>query len=141
MVIREGDNQIEIAATDRVSDAEPTPGDTELTIRVRSGGFSGEGWAWVSAEALAGFVAQVRRLEVCRQGVADIESMSPCQLRLRIWSVDRLGHLAVGGSLSRRVHSGGAASFTHLFEFGFEFDPSLLPGILAEFESFAAEQS
>ena len=136
MLIREGNNVVEILATDRVADHLPTPGDTRLAITVSSNGFSGQGSAWVEAECLAEFLQQLRALEETRQGAAELESMSPDELRLRIWSVDRRGHLAVGGRVSRWARGyDGSDSYRQLVEFGFEFDPTLLPDAVVSFQS------
>jgi hypothetical protein len=104
MVIRYGDNFVEIVATNRVPENEPTPGDTRLVITVCSHGFAGQGAAWIAAPCLAAFVQQLRVLEERRHGSAAIESLSPGEFHLRIWSVDHRGQIAVGGRLLRRVH-------------------------------------
>jgi hypothetical protein len=135
MLIHERNNFVEIFATDRVED-EQTPGDTRLVITFSSHGFRGQGSAWVEARCLAEFVQQLRVLEVKRQGAAELESMSPGALRVCIWSVDRRGHVAVSGRVSRSVPGyDGSDSYRHLVEFGFEFDPTLLPGVVAGFQA------
>lgn len=59
------------------------------------------------------------------------------EFRLRLWAVDRRGHMAVGGSVTQRVHKGEGSPYRHAVEFGFEFDPTLLPGVLAGFQAIA----
>ena len=137
MVIREGHNFVEIIATDRVAENLPRPGDTRLAVKACSGGFSGESTAWVDAAALASFVEQLQALEQGRQGSAQIESMSPGEFVLSIWSVDRRGHLAVGGRVLRHIHGHDAGPYPHVVEFSFEFDPSFLPSVVAAFQAIA----
>ncbi|MGL5078828.1 MAG: hypothetical protein ACRDBG_23775, partial [Waterburya sp.] len=84
MLICEGDNFLEMIATERVPDHLPTPGDTHFEIRVRSSGFAGQGWMWVEFQSLKRFIEQLRELENQRQGKAEISSMSPGQFWLRI---------------------------------------------------------
>lgn len=137
MEIREGHNCITIEPVDRVPADLPSAGDVELSVEVASEQFCGHGFAWVAAPALAVFLSQLRELESSRQGEATIEGLSPGEFRLRLWSVDRRGHMAVGGLVTKRVHKGEAGPYLHAVEFGFEFDPTLLPKVLAGFQAIA----
>jgi hypothetical protein len=127
MVIREGTDRIEIVATDRVPAHLPTPGDARLQVKVESRGFTGHGTSWVEADRLAIFARQLRALESTRRGEAELEGMSPGEFRLRVYSVDQAGHMAIEGRVSDMGQS---------LEFGFPFCPSLLRELVAEFESF-----
>ncbi|HEY9630621.1 MAG TPA: hypothetical protein V6C84_25270 [Coleofasciculaceae cyanobacterium] len=129
MLIREGNNFLEMIATERIPDHLPTPGDTRFEIRVRSSGFAGQGWMWVDLQSLRSFVDQLRELENQRQGEAELSSMSPSQFWLRIVSTDSLGHMALFGQLSRSEHE---------LKFGFSFDPSVLPSIVKDFQAIAS---
>jgi hypothetical protein len=51
MLIREGDNFLEMIAAERIPDHLPTPGDTRFGIRVESFGFAGQGWMWVDLQS------------------------------------------------------------------------------------------
>jgi hypothetical protein len=124
MIIREGNDSIEIAATERVPSHLPCAGDTRLAISVQAGGFSGQGWAWVDAARLEAFIARLRELEARRQGDAEVASLSPGQFWLRIAATDRAGHMVLAGRLS---HGQQALSF------GFEFCPSVLPAVIQGF--------
>lgn len=136
MVIREGDDSIEIVAVERVPDHMPTPGDTRLEVVVTSGGFSGRSSAWVDNDRLCAFVRQLSALLKDRgQGAADLESISPGEFVLRIESVDSLGHIAVSGRLAKRMYAGECGPYLHAVEFGFEFDPTALSEIVATFEA------
>lgn len=133
MLICEGDNFLEMIATERIPDNLPTPGDTRFEIRVQSFGFAGQGWIWVDALSLRRFINQLRELENKRQGKAELSSMSPDQFWLRIFSTDSLGHMALIGRLSRLEYG---LKCQHLLEFG--FDPSILPSIVKNFEAISS---
>jgi hypothetical protein len=141
MEIREGHNCVNIEAVDRARADLPSPGDVELSVEVASEQFSGHGFAWVAAPALAAFLSQLRELEARRQGEAMIEGLSPEEFRLRFWSVDRRGHMAVGGLVTKLVYRGEGSRrgspYRHAAEFGFEFDPTLLPRVLVAFQAIA----
>jgi hypothetical protein len=137
MEIRELGNCVTIEPVDRVRVGTRSAGDVELSVEVSSQQFSGCGFAWVAASAFATFVGQLRELEKRRQGEATLVGLSPEEFRLRIWSVDRRGHLAVGGLVTKRVHLGQAGPYDHALEFGFEFDPTLLPRVLVDFQAIA----
>jgi hypothetical protein len=137
MIIREGDDWVEIEAVDRVPDNLPSAGDVELSVAVSSAGFAGQGSAWVAAPALAAFLVEFRDLEARRQGAATLEGLSPEQFRLRIWSVNRRGHVAVGGLVAKHIHRGEGGPYRHQVEFGFEFDATLLPKLLSGFQAIA----
>jgi hypothetical protein len=137
MEIREGQNCVTIEPVDRVPVDLPSASDVELSVEVCSEQFSGHGFAWVAAPALAAFLVQLRELEARRQGEAMVEGLSPGEFRLRLWSVDRRGHVAVGGVVTKLIHKGEASPYRHTVEFGFEFDPSWLPRVLAGFQAIA----
>ena len=135
MEIREGQNCVTIEPVDRVPADLPSAGDVELSVEVASEQFSGHGFAWIAAPAMAAFLNQLRDLEAKRQGEATIEGLSPGEFRLRLWPVDRRGHMAVGGLVTKRIHKGEGSPYRHAVEFGFEFDPTLLPKVLADFQA------
>ena len=142
MKLHDGANRLEIEAVDRVPHGLPTAGDTEFSVAVSSHGFTGHGFAWVSAQRLAEFVARLRDLDHERQGTTELDGCSlfsvTDEFRLRVWSVDRLGHMAVAGRIMQRVRSDRKSAYAHAVEFGFEFDPTQLPPFLAGFENIAA---
>jgi hypothetical protein len=137
MEIREGHNCITIEPVDCVPADLPAAGDVELSVEVASEQFSGRSFAWVAAPTLASFLAQLRELETRRQGEATIEGLSPEEFRLRLWSVDRRGHMAVSGLVTKLVHKREGSPYRHAVEFGFEFDPTLLARVLVAFQAIA----
>src|ERR1051325_9160456 len=114
MVIREGDNSIEFEVVDRVAAHLPTPGDVEFCVAIESNQFRGHGFAWVNAPTLTAFLEQLRELESCRRGSAAMEGMSPGVFRLRIWSIDRRGHIAIAGMIARDINKGEAGPYRHI---------------------------
>lgn len=128
MVIRQGDDVVEVTPLERVAAHLPTPGDTRLAIRIRSGRFTGEGEVWVELPALQRFAQQLADLERNRSGHAELTSTSPDALRIRIKTTDGWGHTAIEGRLSKSKQA---------IEFTFEFNAEYLAGLLAEFRQLA----
>ncbi len=135
MLIREGDNFLEVIALERITGNLPTLGDTRFEIRVQSFGFAGQGWTWIDALSLRSFAEQLRKLENQRQGKAELESMSPREFWLNISSTDSLGHMALFGRLCQ-FEVGSKCE--HLLDFGFSFDPSILPSIIKDFQTIVS---
>jgi len=133
MVIQEGDDRLEIDVVDQFQSHSSPNRDVELSVEVSSAGFRGHGFAWISADAIAGFLTQLRELENRRQGSAELRGDSAEEFRLRFWSVNGRGHVAVGGVVTKQVHRGEGSPYPHRVEFGFEFDSTTLPTILSEF--------
>lgn len=133
-----GDNHAFLELT--VGSVEPdTPGyssggDVLVVARIRCLGFRGETDAWILQEAWEGFLSQLTALERERRGEAVLESISPGELRLRIFASDRAGHIAVEGSVGvRGVHQELRLDFSPM-----AVDPSQLPALLAELTSTRA---
>jgi hypothetical protein len=105
-----------------------------VRVRVRSGVFAGSVDAWIHRDAWVTFRQQLAALERTRQGEATLESMSPGDLRLRIGSLDRLGHMGVEGQMAEHSLGAGARQpQTMQLEFGpIDFDPTLLPELVRE---------
>jgi len=140
MVIREGDDWVDIEAVDYVQKDVPRGGDVELSVEVSSSRFTGRGFAWVDGRELATFIGSLEQLEQRRHGEAELGGLSPGDFRLRIWSVNRRGHIAIGGRITAHVR-GETFPFQHSVEFGFEFDPTQLPAVLQGFRAIAENRS
>ena len=63
--------------------------------------------------------------------------MSPDEFALHIAAIDPLGHMAVRGKLAKHTLGRKRGHFRHSLEFGFEFDPSMLAGIVAAWQAIA----
>ena len=103
----------------------PSKGDAYVTIKLGSNGFSGQNSLWVLSESLFYFCRSLIALEKIRKGEALLESISPGELNLQIFSIDSLGHMGVRGKTGFNVLN-GTDLFPHSVTFGFEFDPSQL---------------
>jgi hypothetical protein len=144
MVIRGDDNWLEINVADRIPADLPTPEDFSISISVSSHGFAGRGSSWIAVEAMTQFIDELRELEKQRHGSATLEGMSPGSFQLRFWSINRRGHMAVAGRISKEIMQNEAAPyqpFHHSVEFAFELDPTDLPRVLAEFVRIAGQNS
>lgn len=112
-------------------------GDVLVGVRARLGDFSGATTAWVLPEAWKRFLSQLKELEKVRAGEALLESVSPGEMRVRIFALDRAGHVAAEGEVTSffaAPHQPRAATFV----FGaIEFDPTALPALLRELEAAA----
>jgi hypothetical protein len=98
----------------------------QLAVEVHQGTFAGAALVWVEFREWERFVESLAALERDRRGEAIVEAMSPGELRLAVRSIDRLGHVAVEGTLGKR----GSIQTTSLSFSAIEFDPTQLPGLL-----------
>jgi hypothetical protein len=83
--------------------------------------------------AWSAFLRELTALDHQRQGAASLESISPGELRLRLFTTDRAGHLAAEGIVGVR----GARQELRLEFTNISFDPGQLPALLAELSSAA----
>jgi hypothetical protein len=105
-----------------------------VVVRVHCPGFTGETDTWVVRPAWREFLERLTALEGSRRGEAILESISPGELRLRLFATDRAGHMAVEGYVG--VFGGHD---TLRLEFGaIPFEPTLLPRLLRELSSAVA---
>lgn len=121
MKIENGENYIDMEVSLEKDDSLPSYGDAHITIAVHSNGFSGRNDVWVMAEEFRKFCISLVRLEKNRKGEAALNSISPGELDLKIYSKDCLGHLAVSVTTGCSV-----ANIHHSVTFGFEFEPAQL---------------
>jgi len=126
IMICEDGNFIDIDVIERISACLPTPGNLLLNIVVQSHGFSGQGQAWIDNPSLRYFIAQLKHLKANREGSAEIASILPGQLWLRISVIDSFGNTELTGRLSQLEHT---------LEFSFGFCPSNLGNIIDIFQA------
>lgn len=132
------DNWVLLAPFETSDSIEPS-----LAVRVElsGNGFTGrarEVWFWLAK--LRTFVDALERLERDRSGEAILTSMSPNEFTLSIRIADRAGHVVLGATLQWPVYGvlpqGGP--FDHCVLLGFAIDPTMLPGILRDFQELLA---
>lgn len=112
-------------------------GDVRISVRARLKEFSGAADAWILRETWRDFLAQLTQLERERTGDAQLASISPGELRLRIFALDRAGHMAAEGELTASFLASHEPRLTSLKFGAIEFDPSALPSLLRELQSAA----
>jgi hypothetical protein len=121
----EGDNYVEITIALEEDASLQSHGDAYLTIEVNSNGFRGHNDLWVFAKSLECFCKELISLENNRAGNAELESISPNELHIKVHSINSRGHMAISGKTGYLIPQENK-SFWHNIEFGFEFDPSQL---------------
>jgi hypothetical protein len=109
-------------------------GDVLIVVRVRLRDFSGAADAWILRESWSDFLSQLRRLEQNRTGEAIVESLSPGELRVRVFALDRAGHMGVEGELTSYYSAAHRPEVTTLKFGAIEIDPTALPAFVRELE-------
>lgn len=128
MIIRSLDDRLELECVEKV------PDQFRLKVFVTSDSFSGQyDGVWIARSDYQGFMAALRRLEADRHGSAELKSMSPNEFRLRIWTIDRWGHVALEGWLGK-FHYCERQTFWQQVWFAFEFDAEYLRKTVRDFE-------
>jgi hypothetical protein len=106
--------------------------DRSLRISVTASykGFSGKyASIWISHDALDAFVDGLASLDRIRRGDACLESMSPNEFVLRLFSTDSLGHIALSILLKRPTYEFGKCRCLNL-ELTFELNASRMSQII-----------
>jgi hypothetical protein len=125
MRFEDKDDFVEIDLASQENAELRSQGDGCLRIRISSAGFTGHSNVWVLADSLRSFCRALLALERDRRGEATIESISPGELKLKIRSVDSLGHMTIEGSTGHSIQRRCVRTW-HSVAFGLEFDPSQL---------------
>lgn len=135
MIIKQNDDFVELTVGEVVPADRPGAGDVRATLDVACEGFTGRtDQVWIERDELAGFLAELRDLAQTGQGAAELTSMSPGELRLRVFALDQAGHLAVEGEIARLTYRDPALREMRLgFSFGLASEQ--LPGIVRELET------
>lgn len=105
-------------------------GDAYVMLKIESKGFSGHNDLWVLGTELAKFCKALLVLERDLKGAAELQSISPNELELKVMAVTSRGHVAVAGSTGYDVQLGNSTQW-HSVAFGFEFDQTQLSQALA----------
>lgn len=108
-----------------LAEATYAPGDALLGVRMQSSGFAGSTEVWVLREQLRGFCSCLIALNSSLRGEATLESMSPKELELKVFSVSLRGHLTVEGKFGRYAY-GPERMYWHGAAFGLEFEQTQL---------------
>ena len=139
MLIRDGEQFVEVLLVERTPPSRPGAGDLRLRVSVAFGTFRGESDAvWVEPSAFRDFVSELQVLEARRQGAATLTSMDPGELILKVHSTSRAGHMGISGQLGRYLPTGDDGMSWCQLPFSLALPcPSLLPGLVAEFRAWS----
>jgi hypothetical protein len=132
---------IEIRALEHGTVAGQSEGDLRLGVTVRMDAFAGAyDQVWNAKEDWTSFLGSLWRLERDRSGKASLLAMSPEEFELHLEIVDRAGHLAAHGCLSRYHfgHPSGIATRSRI-HYHVGVDPSLLRGLVDSFAALGVE--
>jgi hypothetical protein len=126
--------EVTVVEVDRGVPGIAVAGDVLVGVRVRLRNFAGAAEAWVLREVWSDFLTRLRGLERDRRGEATLQSISPEELRVRLYAIDHAGHMALEGELTSYYGSAHRLEAASL-KFGtIEFDPTTLPILLRELE-------
>jgi hypothetical protein len=78
---------------------------------------------------------QLRLIDGGEKMSADLESLSPQEFTLHIKRLNRRGHIAISGKLTKYKNLFEQKAFLHAVEFGFAVDGSSFHQTALEFES------
>ncbi len=137
--IRLGDPNdfVEIEVLERGTLDGRNEGDLRLGVSVRCGTFAGSyDQVWIAKDDWSLFLGSMKRLERERNGQASLLSMSPDEFELHLQVVDRAGHVAAHGCLSRYHfgHPSGKTTRSRI-EYHMPVDPSLLRELVLSLEA------
>lgn len=109
-----------------------------FSISVDCRGFSGQNHeGWFFGYDLDTFLTELRILEEKRQGESILKCVSEPsdyrEFRFKIYSIDKLGHLAITIEL-QKLHYINHSLLPSKVTTSFEIDPSSLPEILSDFQ-------
>jgi hypothetical protein len=105
-------------------------GDAYITLDVLSNGFAGRNDLCVLGQDFSAFCTSLISLERSLKGEALLDSISPNELKLRIYSANNRGIMAIEGNMGYEVQ-GRDGAFWHSVSFGFTFEPQQLTKALA----------
>lgn len=123
--ISNGDNFLEIGLAIEEDHTLPSHGDAYITLNVQSGGFAGHNDLWAQSESMSAFCRALIALNETIKGEAVLESISPGELVLKVFSFNSRGGIAVEGSTGYHI-IGENREFWHSVSFGFEFEQTQL---------------
>ena len=93
---------------------ENTGSDILLTVSVSSDGYSANDTFWVLKEMWYDFIKELEMLERERQGQALLKSIVPDELKLRLYSTNHAGHIAIEVDMTHEKEVGTELKPLHL---------------------------
>jgi hypothetical protein len=106
----------------RITDpGSPGDGEAQLTMKVRSSGFAGQGSWWTDRAGFETFVRDLASLARTMKGKAELRNQWRTDFALAILPIRSRGHFAVEGEIAATIH-GREQAFFHCVRFGFEVE-------------------
>jgi hypothetical protein len=139
MILGLDSKRLEITVVDLeagVLDVAPA-GDVLVVVRAQLADFSGAVDAWIVRREWTAFLTQLVKLERTRNGEAVLESASPGELRLRVFALDRAGHMGAEAEFRVQYSDATHPQVASLKLGPIEFDPTSLPDLVRELETAA----
>lgn len=99
--------------------------DAYITVKIDSRGYSGLNDLHVLAVDFKNFCKDLLSLQATLKGSAELNSVIPNELHIKIQPLDSLGHISVTGKTGYQIHTQHSCNW-HSVEFGFEVDPQEL---------------
>ncbi|MCR9145076.1 MAG: hypothetical protein NXI24_22750 [bacterium] len=96
--------------------------DWHLSAIAEANDFRGSLDAYCVRADVQKFVQELHALNESLSGSATLHAISPKEFELKLFAIDRPGHIGVTISMQRNVY--GNKSFSHRFEGGFEIEPN-----------------
>lgn len=127
--ISNGDDFLEMGFAIEEDHTLPSQGDAYITLSVQSAGFAGHNDLWAQSESISAFCRALIALNETLKGEAVLESISPDELVLKVFSFNSRGGLAVEGSTGYHI-IGESREFWHSVSFGFEFEQTQLSALV-----------
>jgi hypothetical protein len=117
-------------------------GDLRLKVSVRMDDFAGAyAGVWIARDDWRAFITSLRTLEHERRGEASLIAMSPDKFELHLEIIDRAGHLAAHGFLSRYHFRPNQDALRSRIEYYVDVDPSLLRELVGSFSAWYQDPS
>jgi len=135
-IIRLGDT-IELQVLEHGTIEGQAEGDLRLKVSVRMDDFAGAyDGVWIARDDWREFITSLQTLEPERRGKASLIAMSPDEFELHLEIIDRAGHLAAHGFLSRYHFRPNQDPLRSRIEYYVDVDPSLLRELVGSFSAW-----
>ncbi len=131
MRIRSESGLIELSVLERLSEDLPSAGDVRVLAKIAGYGATGSSSSsWIEREVLQAFVEALHAINAGHGEEAELHSMSPGDLEIRVRLTDGAGHIRVTASVGRTyaLAAGGNANATA--GLSLDIDRSHLRGIV-----------
>jgi len=120
---------IELSVVEAVKEHYPT---YRIEIRLETENIKSNfsNYIWISEEDIDTFILGLENLDETRDGQAELNSMSPEELRLLFKAIDNMGHLAV--ELKIRKEDRISKDYSYDINIEFQVDPTILPYVIKD---------